>query len=118
MTLMKINGVEYQVNDDEFLKIPHDRYGNLIIRDDVGKFERISSLINEISRVGLENLIVYNTTHGGFLPINCSQNYRSVFAIETHMNNVENIVHNASNFKKNNIYFKKYLHNILKLHKF
>ena len=112
MTLMKINGVEYQVNDDEFLKIPHDRYGNLIIRDDVGKFERIASLINEISRVGLENLIVYNTTHGGFLPINCAQNYRSVFAIETHMNNVENIVHNASNFKKNNIHFKKYLHNI------
>ena len=112
MTLMKINGVEYHVNDDEFLKVPHDRYGNLIIRDDVGKFERITSLINEISCIGLENLIVYNTTHGGFLPINCSQNYRSVFAIETHMNNVENMVHNANKFKKNNIHFKKYLHNI------
>ena len=63
--IVKIDGQEYQVNDNEFIKIPHDKFTNLIIRDDVGKFERLISLINELVFLKIENLIMYNTTHGG-----------------------------------------------------
>jgi len=65
--IVKIDGQEYQVNDTEFVKIPHDRFTNLVIRADVGKFERIICLINELAVLKIKNLIIYNTTHGGFI---------------------------------------------------
>ena len=110
--IVKIDGQEYQVNDNEFVKIPHDKFTHLIIRDDVGKFERLISLINELVFLKIENLIMYNTTHGGFIPIKCSQNYQNIFAIETTINNAENIMTNINNLKINNVTLKKYLDNI------
>ena len=79
--IVKIDGNEYQVNDNEFTKIPHERFTNLNIRDDVGKFERVISLINELTCLKIENLILYNTTHGGFIPIKCSKNYQNIYTI-------------------------------------
>ena len=58
--LIKIDGQEYQVNDDEFLKIPHDEFTNLNIRNSVGNFERLISLINELNCLKIDNLIIYN----------------------------------------------------------
>ena len=110
--IIKIDGDEYQVNDSEFLKIPHDRFSNLLIRDDVGKFERVISLINELAVLKIDNLIIYNTTHGGFTPIKCSKNYQCVFAIETTMNHIENIITNIDKHKISNVTLKKYLANI------
>jgi hypothetical protein len=110
--IVKIDGQEYEVNDTEFLKIPHDRFTNLVIRADVGKFERVISLISEIALLKIDNLIMYNTTHGGFIPIKCSKNYKNVFAIETKMNQVDNIVKNINNLKISNVTLKKYLDNI------
>jgi len=110
--LIKLNSQEYKVNNDEFLKLPHDKFTNLIIRDDVGYLERLISLINELSCLKIENLIVYNTTHGGFIPIQCSKIYKNVFTIETTMNHAENIISNINNFKINNIILKKYIENI------
>jgi hypothetical protein len=110
--IVKIDGQEYKVNDTEFVKIPHDRFSNLVIRDDVGKFERLISLINELNCLKIENLVIYNTTHGGFIPIKCSQNYENIFAIETTNNQVDNIMTNIHNYKINNITLKKYLNHI------
>jgi hypothetical protein len=110
--IVKIDGNEYQVNDNEFVKIPHDRFNNLVIRDDVGTFERVISLINELAVLKIDNLIMYNTTHGGFIPIKCSQKYQNVFAIETNINHFDNIIKNINNFKISNVTFKKYLDNI------
>ena len=104
--IVKIDGQEYQVNDTEFVKIPHERFTNLVIRDNVGKFERVISLINELTFLKIENLIMYNTTHGGFIPIKCSQKYPNVFAIETTMNHVDNIITNINNLKINNVTLK------------
>ena len=77
--LIKIDGQEYQVNDDEFLKIPHNIFTNLNIRNSVGNFERLISLINELNCLKIDNLIIYNSTHGGFIPIQCSKNYQNIF---------------------------------------
>ena len=103
--LLKINGIDYNVNDGEFAKIPHDQYQNLVIREGVGKFERIISLINEIGHLNIENLIVYNTTHGGFIPINCSPNFPKVFALDTQPNHLDNAANNVKNRKIKNIAF-------------
>jgi hypothetical protein len=105
--LVKINGIDYNVNDDEFAKIPHDRYQNLVIREGVGKFERIISLINEMSHLNIENLIVYNTTHGGFIPINCSPNFQRVIALDTRSDHADNAATNVKNRKIKNVTFDK-----------
>ena len=103
--LLRINGIDYIVNDGEFAKIPHDQYQNLVIRESVGKFERIISLINEIGHLNVENLIVHNTTHGGFIPINCSPNFQKVFALNTQSDHADNAATNVKNRKIKNITF-------------
>ena len=74
--------------------------------------ERIISLINELSCLKINNLVIYNTTHGGFIPIQCSQNYQKIFTIETTFSHIENILLNVNKFKINNIITKKYLDEI------
>jgi hypothetical protein len=103
--LLRINGIDYNVNDGEFAKIPHEQYQNLVIRESVGKFERIISLINEIGNLNMENLIVYNTTHGGFIPINCSSSFQKVFALDTRQDHADNAADNVKNRKIKNITF-------------
>ena len=110
--IVKIDGELYRVNENEFTKLPHKEFNCLNILDNVGKFERISSLINELNCLKIENLILYNTTHGGFIPIKCSKNYKNIYTIETKNNQVENILENVKNFKLNNIIIKKYIDNI------
>jgi len=107
--IVKIDGKQYQVNDNEFVKIPHYRFTNLVIRENVGKFERIISLINELAVLKIDNLIFYNTTHGGFIPINCCQKYSNVFAIETTINHLDNITININNFNIRNFILKKHI---------
>lgn len=105
--LLKIIGIDCSVNDDEFAKIPHDQYQNLVIRESVGKFERIISLINEIGNLNVENLIVYNTTHGGFIPINCSPNFQNVFVLDTRSDHADNAANNVKNRKIKNVTFAR-----------
>ena len=109
---VKINSEEYQVNNNEFIKIHHEKFYNLVIHDNVANFERIISLINELSCLQIENLIIYNTTHGGFVPIQCSQKYKNIFAIETSTDQMNNILFNINKFNLNNIFLKKYLDDI------
>ena len=115
--LMKINGIDYFVNEGEFTQIPHVNYNNLVIRAEVGEFERIISLINEIGALKVENLITYNTTHGGFVPINCSSSYQSVFVVETHSSHIENTEKNIhslhlSNLHLSNLHLKNHIQDI------
>jgi hypothetical protein len=87
--------------NNEFIKIPHAKFSNLIIRDNVGKFERTISLINELSSLKIDNLILYNTDHGGFIPINCSQNYKNIYLVETNTIHIDNILLNNAKNKYN-----------------
>jgi len=110
--LVKLNGKEYAVNTNEFEHLPHERYTNLLIRKDISELERIVSLINELSSLNITNLIFYNTTKGGYLPINCSSHYENVTIIETHMAHIDNIVTNITKFNVKNVNIVKYLYNI------
>jgi hypothetical protein len=106
--LLKINGKDYYVNDNEFEIQPHNLYTYLSIRKNVGVYERLISLINELNCLERQNLILYKNTHGGFIPIHCSQNYKNIYAIETEINHIDNFLCNIEKHKINNITIKKY----------
>jgi hypothetical protein len=115
--LVTINGYDYRVNNNEFEQEPHKNYTKLLIRKDVGFFERIISLINEISCLNIKNLIIYNTTNGGYFPINCSKKYDKIFLVETQLNHINNIVENINKYKINNINNVNYLYNVKNIDK-
>ena len=83
--LVKLNGKEYQVNNNEFEHKPNESYSNLLIRKDIGYLERVVSLISELSSLSIKNLIIYNNNKGGYLPINCSKYYENITLIETNI---------------------------------
>jgi hypothetical protein len=110
--LVKLNGKEYQVNNNEFEQQIHDRYSNLLIRKDIGLIERIVSLINELTTLSIKNLIIYNTDKGGYLPINCAKNYETITLIETNIPHIDNIISNINKFNIKNMNIVKYLYNV------
>jgi len=110
--IVKINGEDYQVNENEFQQEYHDKFTNLLIRKDVGYLERVVSLISEVNCLHLKNLIMYNTNKGGYLPINCSNHYENLILVETQVNHIDNILFNTNKKKLDNINFFKYLYNI------
>ena len=77
MSPVEINKKIYQVLEDEFKIIPNLKYPVLKLSEKVGYYERISSLINELSSIGkLEKVLFINPTHGGFMPIQCSNSFK------------------------------------------
>ena len=110
--IVKINGEDYQVNENEFQQEYHDKFTNLLIRKDVGYLERVVSLISELNCLHLKNLIMYNTNKGGYLPINCSNHYENLILVETQVNHIDNILFNTNKKTLDNINFFKYLYNI------
>jgi len=109
---VKLNGKEFQVNNNEFERQPHERYTNLLIRKDVGYLERVVSLISELSYLSVKNLIIYNTNKGGYLPIKCSNYYKNITLIETNVSHIDNITSNINKYDIKNINIVKYLYNV------
>jgi hypothetical protein len=101
--IVQLNKSDYQVNSDEFKLIDHKEYCNLSIRDDLGKLERLNSLLIEISEIGFDNIIFLNPTHGGFMPINVSKYYKNIYLSNVSNNHKENIIENIKNQQINNI---------------
>ena len=107
----KLNDKEYLVNSNEFEINKHDTYSNLLIRKDIGELERLISLINELSIiVKIKTILIYNTTHGGYLPINCAKYYENIILLETQSSQADNILYNKKKYAADNIHFLKYLH--------
>jgi hypothetical protein len=103
--LVEINKKTYKVDNSEFVVVPHSEYNNLIIREKVGYYERVVSLLDNL-RFGNDstNLLIQSPSHGGFLPIECSPHFSHVYLLERdtdqqHKSNTnENIAsHNISN---------------------
>ena len=100
--LVELNKKEYHTCIDEFNTIHHNEYNNLIIKDKLGYYERIVSLLCELSKLNISELICYNQTHGGFVPLNCSTHFTNTYILKTdgiqQYNINQNIVkHNIGN---------------------
>jgi predicted O-methyltransferase YrrM len=87
MKTVEIENQKYTVNDNEFNKFIIDKYCNLNILLKLGEFERVVSLLCEFSNI--KNCVVFNPTHGGFIPISCSKKFETVYisgVIPEHIN--------------------------------
>lgn len=105
--IIDINAKPYNVNSNEFNKIIHNEYNNLLLRERLGLFERIISLLSALShKLNISHALFFKQTHGGFIPINCSQIkhiYISIKPNDIHETNIkQNIgLHNSKNISFN-----------------
>lgn len=102
-----LNGNEYHVKPNEFSQIKHHTYTNLFLVDKLGKFERIISLLQQLSIINDTNLICFNTTHGGFIPINCRDNYNNIYCFTQDSITELCIKNNLNIYKDNKIIINK-----------
>ena len=108
----QINNKHYYVNNDEFNIIHHNDYPKLQILENLNIFERISSLLIELTNVGIDKCIFFNTTHGGFIPIECSTNFSEIYILNTNEIHESNIKKNIELHEKNNINYSFNSNNI------
>jgi 16S rRNA G966 N2-methylase RsmD len=101
--ITEINKRKYHVNDNEFKKNIIPEYNNLHVLDDVGLYERLLSLFIEIKKCNIKNLQFFFTSHGGFLPIECSNYFENIMLLNTDIEHHENIDKNLKLYNINNV---------------
>jgi predicted O-methyltransferase YrrM/tetratricopeptide (TPR) repeat protein len=80
MPIIKLDGKDYNVAENEFPITPHQEYNNLILKDDVGIIEREAGLLNDIATdIKKGDLHVIGWSHGGFLPVECAESFNTIF---------------------------------------
>lgn len=104
-----ISKKDYFINDDEFTLFKNNEFCNLKIYNNLSILDRLVNFINEIihsSNIENKYLYVVKSTHGGYLPINCSKNYKHIYLSDTNENHKNNIETNINNFNIKNISFE------------
>ena len=93
--LIKIENTNYTVNNNEFIKSEHKEYNNLFLYQELGDLERLIGFIKEVQlELKLEKILFFNTTHGGFLPLNISKYFSKVFVIIDESTHKQNLLEN------------------------
>ena len=111
--LVDLNKRKYNVQINEFNIIPHNEYNNLQIREKVGQFDRIVSLLQELSKVKIQEekeeemkqCIFYDVTHGGYIPINCASTFDTIHLINKDPLHNDNITENILAHKISNAFW-------------
>lgn len=105
---IKIHKRIYQVNEKNFKQYEIPELSGLKLHKEIGKCERIISLINECQEAfGLKNLLCLESGNGGFIPIEVSHsgNYENIFINKVSDKSQEaNIL---TNINRKNIYYNK-----------
>ena len=90
---MLIDKKFYHVQPSEFKKVESE-FQNLQILEHVGVFERLISLIQEISNLfNLNKILFVNPTHGGFIFLNLNMN---IFVKDVQLEHLKNIELNCN----------------------
>lgn len=113
-----IDNKKYRINDNEYTKIVHNEYTNLKLHNDVGFHERIISLIKkctEIYSFEKPDFISFNTKHGGFIPINLTNDFEHICLVDTEQTHKNNIIENIKTQNIQNIDFHNSSANINKI---
>ncbi len=103
-----INKKKYKVNENEYTRLYHKEFTNLRLYNDIGIHERIIGLIKKCTEVySLEkpDFISFDTKHGGFMPINLSNDFNQIYLINTQIDDENNIIQNIQNHNIKNIDF-------------
>jgi predicted O-methyltransferase YrrM/tetratricopeptide (TPR) repeat protein len=103
--IINIEKLNYNIKNNEFKKINHAEYNYLKLYDDIGIFERIIGLIKTLKECFDEdvNFISYDTTHGGFIPINLTTEFTKIYICQYDLEHITNIKNNINSLilKKN-----------------
>ena len=120
--LIQINKELFEVKTNEYINT-QNKFKNLKIFENLGLHERLISLIKKLkycfepekiisSLVNNNiNLITYNCTHGGFIPIKLNMYFNEIYLINSE-NNLNNIKKNISFYNINNIFFSDNINEI------
>lgn len=107
----------YKVNNNEYCKLIHKEYNNLKMIETLDIHERLIGFICKCMEIYkdiqqretqnkniLSRFFSFNTTHGGFIPINLIPHIDNIYihSTETH---IQNITENNDRFKNNKIQF-------------
>jgi predicted O-methyltransferase YrrM len=104
MKTVEIDKKPYVVNEDEFSKLDIDKFCNVKILLKLSLYERVISLIQDISKqLDLKNCVIINPTHGGFVPIACSPNFENVYISNVSPEHSANIATNIAKYGVTNI---------------
>ena len=103
--IIQINKEDFKVATDEFKKVPHSEFNNLNIFDSLGLFERLVSLLKELSLIFDKppNISLFEIAHGGYIPIKCSHMFNQVFIHNKSDTHIDNIIINIYKHKKLNV---------------
>ena len=94
---IELNKELYQVNSNEFNRIIHNEYNNLIIREKLGFYERIASLLKDLSPLA-SRCLFFSQSHGGYLGCHVAQHYDKVYFLNNREKHAENIRTNVAKF--------------------
>lgn len=107
-----INKKDFFVEKYEFTQIENEVFLNLKMLKGMGEYERVSGLLHELTNVTCANssksmhtLLYINVTHGGFLAINSSDNFKEIYGICQGGNHYKNAKKNLEKTKISNIFF-------------
>jgi len=99
--ILNINDTLYKINDDEYPQIHHNEYNNLRLYKNIDIHERLIGLIIKLKECFIDNFenyfISFNTSHGGFIPLNLSKKFNSVILVNTKIDQLTNIRYNIKN---------------------
>ena len=111
-----INYKNYNVFEDEFKQIECN-FSTLIVRDKLGYYERIISLLCELGKsCNIANALFISPTHGGYIPLECSPHFKYLFLYDC-KNNIQNINYNKTQHKVNNFCMVNDLNHINNIHR-
>jgi hypothetical protein len=103
-----INKHDFLVEENEFNYYKNQEFSNLLLVESLDHQERLISLIKELTMIFdyKIDLSVINCTHGGFIPIKCSDFFQNIY-IDNNLNSVnkKNILCNVLKYEIKNISF-------------
>jgi hypothetical protein len=102
--LVKINKKSYQVNSDEFTHLNVPEFSNIKILNDLGPIERLVAVFAQLKNCNINNLIIFNNDHGGFLPIECAPFFDKILLLNTLDQHINNINYNIAQHNIQNIF--------------
>jgi len=101
---ISLNKKEYKINQNEFSTITHNEYNNLIIRERLGHFERITSLLKDLSAISRWCLF-FSQSHGGVVALDMASSYDKVYLLGTSEKHRGNLEENLARFNIQNVGF-------------
>jgi tetratricopeptide (TPR) repeat protein len=105
MKKLSLYNNDFYVQEDEFTLDIIPKYNNLTIYKDLGKLEKLSGFLTDISEQYNNNCVLLwsGGSHGNFIPIQVCKDYKKIYITNMTKELETQTILNISEFKANNI---------------